>query len=230
MPPELFAKIDQWAQEVVRYAGQHDQRRTRSSASGMKLRSLPARRGLTEISINPHSRKRRPPAASDGTDEAGAGKKAKMDSEPPKKRGRPPGSKNKTKQANDHDDQICDQFTLPHHSQPSSIPDLPPLNSSAKPSSPSRKCMSPREEVTYTLHGAKPVAAVDMAYLEVCTPAVRLTNLRDLKASKKQIPPAVLSLYDKLSNIPPYAFPSELEVVLSSANAMQLATNDANHS
>ena len=117
----------------------------------MKLRSLPARPGLTKISINSHSRKRKPPAAPDGTDKAGAGKKAKMDSEPSKQRGRPPGSKNKAKQVNNDEDEVYYQLGLPCHSQPSSIPDLPPQDFSAKPSSSSRKSTSPKKKETYAL-------------------------------------------------------------------------------
>ena len=48
-------------------------------------------------------------------------------------------------------------------------------------------------------------------------------------ASAEQVPLALPSLYDKLVSIPLGAIPSELEVVFSTANAKQLATNDADH-
>ncbi|KAK0507142.1 hypothetical protein JMJ35_010180 [Cladonia borealis] len=137
-PPELFTRVDQWAHEVVRCAEQHSEKRTRSSGSGMKLRSLQACCGLTETSVNPHSRKRKPSAALDGTDKAGAGKKAQMDSEPQKQRGRPPGSKNKAKRGNHDGDEFYNPPALSGRSLPPSIPVLPPPGSSAKPSSPSR--------------------------------------------------------------------------------------------
>ena len=226
MPPDLSTKIDQWAQEVVKYGGQHNQRRIRSSGGGMKLRSLPARRGLTEISVNPHSRKRRPSAAMHGTDKAGPVKKTRMESGPPRKRGRPPGSKNTAKEAKDHDDQRYDQFALPSHSPPSSIPDLPSSEPSDELSSSSGKTMSLWEGVI-TLDRPRPNGEIDMTYLGICTPAVQWTDMEDLKASAKQIPPAVLSLYDKLRSIPPGSIPSELKVVLSSVNAIELATDDA---
>ena len=90
MPPSstlstcLFARIDQWAQEVVTHTEQHNQRRTGSSGHGMRLRSLPARQGLTEISINPHSRKRKATAAMEDINKTGAGKRPKIGSRPPK--------------------------------------------------------------------------------------------------------------------------------------------------
>ena len=66
-----------------------------------------------------------------------------------------------------------------------------------------------------------------MTYLRVCTLGVQWTDMGELKASAKQVPPAVLSLYGKLRSIPPGSIPSELEVVFSSANAMELAADDA---
>ena len=179
----------------------------------MKLRCLPARRGLAEISANPHSRKRKPSTALDGTNKANVEKKVKMNSEPPKQRGRALRSKDKAKQVDANDDEEYSPLALPTRSLPSSIPDLPPLGSTANPSSPSRKSTSPRKRKIYTFDKAISEAAIDMAYLASCTPAVKQTNMRALKASGKQIPPAVLGLYDKIAQIPDFAFPSELMVV-----------------
>ena len=227
IPPELFTRVDQWAQEVVRCAEQHSQGRTRRSGSGMKLRSLPARRGLAEISVNPHSRKRKPSTSLDGTKKATVEKKVKMNSEPPKQRGRALRSNNKAKQVDNNDDEECNPLALPTRSLPSSIPDLLPPGSSANPSSPSRKSTSPRKKRIYTLDKPRSEAGIDMAYLTKCTPAVQQTDMEALKASGNHIPPAVLSLYEKIEQMPAFAIPSELEVVFYLANAIQLATNDA---
>ena len=179
LPACLFARIDQWAQEVVTHTEQHSQRRTGSSGHAMRLRSLPARQGLTEISINPHSRKRKVTAAMDDTSKPGAGKKAKIGSGPPKQRGRPPGLKNKSKQVieneENRDDEVYSPATLPSRRKfPSSVPDLPPpSDSSAKPGSPLRSGVSPskrEKKGVFVLDRAKSEAAIDMAYLETCTP------------------------------------------------------------
>ena len=192
----------------------------------MKLRCSPARRGLTEISINPHLRKGQLSAAIDGIDKAGPVKEGRMESGPPKKRGRPPGSKNKAKEAKHHDVQRYDQFALPSPGPPSSIPYLPSSEPSDELSSSSCNTMSSREGIL-TLDRPRPDGVIDMTYLRICTPAVQRTDMGELKASAKQVPPAVLSLYGKLRSIPPGSIPSELEVVHSSANAIELATEDA---
>lgn len=228
LSPDLFTRIDQWAQEMVTYTEQQTQRWTRSSGNSMTLRSLSARQGLTEISINPHSRKRKAAAAMDGRNEAGAGKKTRMDGEPPKQRGRPPGPKNNAKRANEDEgngDEDYQPLSLPNRSRlPSSVPDLPPPSkSSAKSGSPSRNSTSPGKKGLLTLDKAKSEAAIDMAYLETCTPAVKQTSFQALRASKKKIPSAVLSMYNKLKNVPHGAIPLELEVVLSLFDATQLA-------
>ena len=77
---------------------------------------------------------------------------------------------------------------------------------------------------------AKSDAAIDMAYLETCIPAIKEREMEALMASAKQVLSAVLSLYDKLLSIHLGAIPSELEVVFSLVNAIWLATNDADHS
>ena len=159
--------------------------------------------------------------------QAGAGKKAKMDSGPSKQRGRRLGARNKVKQVKDGDDEFCTQFALPSRSLPSSITDLPPSESSAESSSPSCKSTSTRKERIYALDEAKSDAAIDMAYPKNGRPAVKPKRMEALRASREQVPLAVLSLYDELKSIPPCAIPSELEVVISSANPIQLAMNDA---
>ena len=221
LPASLFARIDQWVQEVVTHTEQHSQRRTRSSGHGMRLRSLPARQGLTEISINPHLRKRKATAAMEDTDKTGAGKKAKISSGPPKQRGRPPGSKNQSKQVVENeengDDEVYSLTTLPSRRKlPSSVPDLPPpSDSSAKPGSPSRSSVSPSKKEkkgVFVLDKAKSEAAIDMAYLETCTPPAKQVTIQELIAMGKPIHPAVLSLFNKLTKVPTGCIPSELKV------------------
>ena len=228
MPPSsalsasLFARIHQWAQEVVTHTEQHDQRRTRSSGHGMRLRSLPARQGLIEISINPHSRKRKATAAMEDTNKTRAGKKAKIGNEPPKQRGRPPGLKNKSKRVieNEENDyvEVHSPATLPSRRKlPSSVPDLPPpSDSSAKPGSPLRSSVSPSKKEkkgVFVLDRAKSEAAIDMAYLETCTPPAKQVTIPELNAMGKPIHPAVLSLFNKLMKVPTGCIPSELKVI-----------------
>ena len=207
---------------MVTHTEQHKQRRTRSSGHGMRLRSLPARQGLTEISINPHSRKRKVTAAMEDINKTGAGKKAKIGSGPPKQRGRPPGSKNQSKRVVENeengDDEVYSPATLPSRRKlPSSVPDLPPpSDSSAKPGSPSRSGVSPSKKEkkgVFVLDRAKSEAAIDMAYLETCKPPARQVTIPELNAMGKPIHPAVLSLFNKLTKIPPGCIPSELKVI-----------------
>ena len=152
-----------------------------------------------------------------------------MNSEPPKQRGRALRPKHKAKQVDDNDDKEYNQLAIPTRSIPSSIPDLPPPGSSANPSSPSRKSTSPRKKRTYTLDKPRSEAGIDMAYLTKCITAVQQTDMEALKASGNHIPSAVLSLYEKIEQMPAFAIPSELEVVFYLANAIQLATNNADH-
>ena len=223
LPASLFARIDQWVQEVVTHIEQHSQKRTRSSGHGMRLRSLPARQGLTEISINPHSRKRKATAVIEDTDKTRAGKKAKISSGPPKQRGRPPGSKNQSKQVVENeengDDEVYSLTTLPSpRKMPSSVPDLPPPSgSSAKPGSPSRSSVSPSKKEkkgVLVLDRAKSEDAIDMAYLETCTPPAKQVTIPELNAMGKHIHPAVLRLFNKLTKVPTGCIPSELKVIL----------------
>ena len=188
----------------------------------MRLRSLPARQGLTEITINPHSRKRKATAAMEDTNKTGAGKKAKIGSGPPKQRGRPPGLKNKSKQVIENeengDDEVYSPATLPSRRKlPSSVPDLPPpSNSSAKPGSPLRSGVSPSKKEkkgVFVLDRAKSEAAIDMAYLETCTPPAKQVTIPELNAMGKPIHPAVLSLFNKLTKVPTGCIPSELKVI-----------------
>lgn len=209
MPPSstlsasFFARIDQWAQEVVTHTEQRNQRRTQSQGHGMRLRSLLVRHGLTEISINPHSRKRKATPAVEDINKPRAGKKVKIGSEPPKQRGRPPGLKNKYKKVIENEENDDDEVYSPtappsRRKPPSSVPDLPPpSDSSAKPGSPLRSSVLPSKKDkkgVFVLDKAKSEAAIDMAYLETCTPPAKQVTIPELNAMRKPIHPAVLSL------------------------------------
>lgn len=144
IPSELLSRVDQWAQEVVRCAEQHSQGGTRSSCNGMKfVLYQPVVVMQRSSSIHTRETTNRLPLL-DGTNKAGAEKKAVMNSETPKQRA--PGSKNIAKEVNDDDDEEYNPLALPSRSLPSSIPELPPPGSSANPSSVFLQLCEPAQE------------------------------------------------------------------------------------
>ncbi len=210
-PPDLFRRIDCWAQEVVKETEQYPQRQ--NSVHYMKLRSRPTRQHLSEISVNTcSSRKRKALETMSNTINTKAAKKAELDTIP-RGRGRPLGSKNRVTHAENHGvDEDSNPLPLRNPSHvPSSVPDLlPPSASSARRAKSGSPTKTKRGDIT--LDKQKSEAAIDMAYLARCSPAVKKADLLRLRAVKKKIPEPVLYLHGKLSDLPHSAIPFKLKV------------------
>ena len=209
IPEDLHYRIRSWAQQVKQQSLPFESI-SRTTANGMRLRDRPLRKPLTEIPINPHTRKRKTKEAMSDEEEPRAGHNAELLK---KRRGRPPGSKNKSLAVvgQDLDDP---GLVLSCGRPPSSIPDLPPPSTSSaktpsppKPSSPSKSKRGDRK-----LDQPRPDATVDMLLLETCKPAVIKTSFHELKAAGITIPIAALELRQKLLYVPKGLVPGELKV------------------
>ncbi|KAI4256867.1 MAG: hypothetical protein L6R42_005979 [Xanthoria sp. 1 TBL-2021] len=230
MPPQpsqdLHYQIWSWAQQVNQYTQQYNQQSlpfesiSRTTANGMRLRDRPARNPLAEIPINPHCRKRKVEKAMPDKEDVRAGDTA----EPVKKRrGRPPGSRNKSHgQGSNKPDSVLSR------GRPPSIPNLPPPSASSAKTPSSRKSSSPSKSKRgdRTLEQPRPDATVDMPFLETCKPAVFKTSFRELKAAGKPIPDAILEVRQKLLYVPKGLIPRELKAQYDKDNDTPRKSND----
>ncbi|KAL8808252.1 MAG: hypothetical protein Q9223_004221 [Gallowayella weberi] len=197
---DLYYRVYSWAQEVNKHADHTKapalltNRPGRVISNGMRLRDRPARKTLADISINPHCRKRK----------VGIDIPDKVDSntEPAKKRkGRPPGSKNKIPAGNaDESSSYNEERTF-----------SPPSASSAKTPSPRKSSPTKSKRGDKTLDQPRSDATIDMPFLGTCDPAVIRTGFGKLKAAGKVIPEASLKLRQKLLYIPKALVPGELK-------------------
>ena len=104
---------------------------------------------------------------------------------------------------------------------PDKLPDelaFPLPDRSIRPSEGSpqrRKSQSPRKKNDTSLDQTKTPANITLAYLETCSPSVKLLshqNVRDLESVRAQMSAAVEDLHNRLQHIPHGLIPSELKV------------------
>lgn len=215
---DSVARISQWAQEVDRDMKQEHTERPNSGqrhSARLQAFAIESRPGLVDISANPRLRKRK---TSQDPDTAASHVSAKRVRTMVKdevqvveveKRGR--GRPRKVHQSSK------EPVTLPHHThQSSSRPDLTPapVFSMAESSLSRRKSRSPRKRNTRYLDQPRTVAAIDIPFLQSCSPAIRLLDYHAIRASVKAqtIPTQVQHLHTTLQNIPHGLIPSELKV------------------
>lgn len=211
-PSDLFARIESWKQEVAKNTRQHElegqPRLQKHEPHPMKLRSQDTRSALAEVSGNSFAPKRKASTTIADSATTKTDKKARMneneqkdgpmEQQAPRGRGRPRKIVEPT---------IAGPLSI-------QIPTGPPPTVWCPSSltSPQKAPASPSKKGQVTLDKMPSEAAIDMAYLELCCPAVKMTSFKVLRQAGTEISSPVLDLHKKLETIPLGLIPSALEV------------------